>query len=714
MHTFWKRLSLTLVAFLLCLIILFVPVGVMLAGYGLSLENLRQQLIHSQAVTLQRVRDAADAMLDEMFRQMAAFADTSETRNLMRYPSQPTAERARTLAAYQRKVTGLEQLLPMPCSPIAYFENSGLIVNAAGVVKQDAFSWYAESLSMTEQELYSLLEAKSYQGVLAAAQGRAGCRLALYLRLYDVSARKATGTLLVLIPYEKFIDAVEAKVINPAGELYLENAQGPLLGSLSEPDEMGKWQSNTLASRRYPLTYCYRMDQTQAFAPLRAQQKAQLALLAIALLFGLALILIIVQKARRQVRALMRMLSPEAEDSKRLELGKIAESIERVNTEREEMLLLRTKNEHMARKRLMLTALREEHVVVDDWEQMLNERGLNAKDVYCVAVLRFPPELEKNVETLLTAYVEPMQGVVVSLEGQGVLLLPRTYEQVRPQLETLAGQMPASSICCISRTACPLAALADAYACADDRLRYDAFWGMTPTPLQVFDLKPPIDGSPRGGDLALLSSKLINAIGAGEYGQAREWLENSLEGLLGRTVDTLDMDMCLLRGITALIAQALTQHTPAGDREVIVHLNVEQRLLRREMTFAEMRMELQSLFDALTYCQQNRKAVLPPYIAQVYAEIEKSYADQDFSISQLAESCGYNASYLSHYFKKHTGTGILDCLHQYRIARAQKLLKCGLSVREVAEKTGYTDSRSLIRAFKRYVGITPGQYGKES
>ena len=54
--------------------------------------------------------------------------------------------------------------------------------------------------------------------------------------------------------------------------------------------------------------------------------------------------------------------------------------------------------------------------------------------------------------------------------------------------------------------------------------------------------------------------------------------------------------------------------------------------------------------------------------------------------------------------------GVLDNIHMIRIARAKELLDQGCTVQQASSQVGYLESRALIRTFKRYEGITPGQY----
>ena len=90
--------------------------------------------------------------------------------------------------------------------------------------------------------------------------------------------------------------------------------------------------------------------------------------------------------------------------------------------------------------------------------------------------------------------------------------------------------------------------------------------------------------------------------------------------------------------------------------------------------------------------------------------IEQHALDANITAGSVCEEVRISASYGSGMYKKFAGEGILDAIHKERIRQAKIMLQENLSVQEVAEKTGYLDARSFIRSFKKYEGITPGQF----
>jgi len=96
---------------------------------------------------------------------------------------------------------------------------------------------------------------------------------------------------------------------------------------------------------------------------------------------------------------------------------------------------------------------------------------------------------------------------------------------------------------------------------------------------------------------------------------------------------------------------------------------------------------------------------------KVQKYISENYSDSELTITKIADYFDLHVNYLSSLYKKKTGESILDTINNYRIAQA-KLLLCNTRKRieDIAKLTGYYNSTALIRSFKKFEGITPGQY----
>jgi two-component system response regulator YesN len=90
--------------------------------------------------------------------------------------------------------------------------------------------------------------------------------------------------------------------------------------------------------------------------------------------------------------------------------------------------------------------------------------------------------------------------------------------------------------------------------------------------------------------------------------------------------------------------------------------------------------------------------------------ILENYSDPDLNISIIGLKFNITPTYLSSLYKKQTNENLLDFINKIRLQEAKKLLEQDYSVVEVAQMTGFRDSGSFIRVFKKKMGVTPGQY----
>ncbi|MNW64183.1 Melibiose operon regulatory protein [compost metagenome] len=85
--------------------------------------------------------------------------------------------------------------------------------------------------------------------------------------------------------------------------------------------------------------------------------------------------------------------------------------------------------------------------------------------------------------------------------------------------------------------------------------------------------------------------------------------------------------------------------------------------------------------------------------------------DKDLTLEQCALKLHYNANYLSSVFRKETGCSFSEYLTKYRFNIAKKWLdESDLTVKDIAARLRYNNPQNFIRSFRKYEGITPGQY----
>lgn len=89
----------------------------------------------------------------------------------------------------------------------------------------------------------------------------------------------------------------------------------------------------------------------------------------------------------------------------------------------------------------------------------------------------------------------------------------------------------------------------------------------------------------------------------------------------------------------------------------------------------------------------------------------EEHLGEPITLTTVAESVNMNPAYLSHVFKKATGSNLFDYITERRIAEAKHLLKTTyLKIFEIAKAVGYPDQRYFCQVFKKKAGMTAVEY----
>lgn len=129
----------------------------------------------------------------------------------------------------------------------------------------------------------------------------------------------------------------------------------------------------------------------------------------------------------------------------------------------------------------------------------------------------------------------------------------------------------------------------------------------------------------------------------------------------------------------------------------------------------ELEDAVQRIFTELRKKNEKAPVQRDQKMDRVEQYIRTNYHDPMLSVQQVADHFSMSLPYLSREFKNSRDMGVLSYINACRISKAKEMLAASadITVNEVAEAVGYNSSQTLIRIFKRYEGITPGQYRQE-
>lgn len=123
--------------------------------------------------------------------------------------------------------------------------------------------------------------------------------------------------------------------------------------------------------------------------------------------------------------------------------------------------------------------------------------------------------------------------------------------------------------------------------------------------------------------------------------------------------------------------------------------------------------QMDVILDALAERWQSAGSVNQQLARRARACVDENYGDCDLNVNFVAEQLGVSASHLTRVFQSCYHIRMLDYIQQVRLRAAKALLGTSMTIREIAEQTGYGPQINLIRAFKRIEGKTPSEFLRE-
>lgn len=209
-----------------------------------------------------------------------------------------------------------------------------------------------------------------------------------------------------------------------------------------------------------------------------------------------------------------------------------------------------------------------------------------------------------------------------------------------------------------------------------------------------------------------LEQKIVNAVKVGDSSQAWATIEQVFDlNLNGRVA--ANTYSCLVYGIIGTVLEGARQggYTEAAKEAAFSGSDISK------MPVGKVKQQFREMLEKV--CQrileiQKETAKDQTLSKRIQEYIQENYQDADLNISITSQHFDLTPAYLSSIYKKQTGGSLLEYINTVRITHAQQFLEQGYSVVEVAEMSGFRDSGTFIRAFKKKMGVTPGQLRKKN
>ncbi|WP_187274425.1 helix-turn-helix domain-containing protein [Paenibacillus sp. N3.4] len=207
--------------------------------------------------------------------------------------------------------------------------------------------------------------------------------------------------------------------------------------------------------------------------------------------------------------------------------------------------------------------------------------------------------------------------------------------------------------------------------------------------------------------------KLINHIKTGQYEEAMDAVSELIVTNVSDGTLSLQLGKLLMFELIGTILKAI-EHFQQGPSELAVEKTVLIKQLTQCESFAEIEDEIYKFLKIVCdYVDSKKKSHNTNLKDQVLTYIDEHLADMSLSLTSLSLKFEVNAPYLSSFIKEQSGETFIDYVNKQRVRLAKQLMmNSDDTITDITQKVGFTNSNTFIRVFKRYEGITPGQFRK--
>lgn len=184
---------------------------------------------------------------------------------------------------------------------------------------------------------------------------------------------------------------------------------------------------------------------------------------------------------------------------------------------------------------------------------------------------------------------------------------------------------------------------------------------------------------------------------------------------VGYTAEYSDTEMLAIHFKTAQ-NEADPEVYSFKDAEQIyqIFLNIDTIWKSKELGFKAYAMS--QLYDILgKLCKNEITSKMPQHFINAVEYINANYVSNALSVEKVCKTAGIDATTLRKLFKKHYQKTPIEYITKLRLEYARGLISNGMSIEQVAEKSGFNDSKYFARVVKKYFNCTPHKlrlYGK--
>jgi len=206
--------------------------------------------------------------------------------------------------------------------------------------------------------------------------------------------------------------------------------------------------------------------------------------------------------------------------------------------------------------------------------------------------------------------------------------------------------------------------------------------------------------------------ELLRRVRLGDKEGAREVLNEILGKILFKNAGQTELIRARILELAVVLSRAAVEGK--AELEMILGLNFEYiQELGKIKSIEELCIWIVKVLDRFTESVYENRNIKNVDIIRKTREFIRTNYKKKIKLIDISKAIYLSPYYLSHIFKKETGSTLLEYLTKVRIEEAKYLLEnTQWNTTQIAFKVGYSDQSYFCKVFKKSESISPSDYRK--
>ena len=209
-----------------------------------------------------------------------------------------------------------------------------------------------------------------------------------------------------------------------------------------------------------------------------------------------------------------------------------------------------------------------------------------------------------------------------------------------------------------------------------------------------------------------MEKRLLSCLFAGKSAESLEVYREFVDEISCFTVEEIKLSFMLL----AYAIKNASRSTTAETSSILLEFDRFYKRLQSLETMEEVGQMfihlISEIVDKLEVYSRERHDNL---IRQIKEYVTQNYGNITLSMNEVSDYVDMSAAYLGRLFKQVTGITFTEYLTKYRLQVACNLLReTEMTVNEISDGVGFTNSSYFYIVFKKNLGCTPSQYRNQT